>query len=210
MSQKPEVQAAIISSKSGVLIAIIGLIGGLLIAIFTPFATKWANRPEPTLAPTSLAIEQTSFSVSTYDGEGDTDKSCCAGRAELEYANNILDSPEYLLHYTLSDDSSKYSYAGIAFVFDQSQNLHDYQNIEFTVSFGATVNQVKLSIEDITHLEQQNISTGNPNQENKFVVPLINFDKVDFKAIHAMSFQVDSDFMHGNDTLTVKEIKFTK
>jgi hypothetical protein len=208
--EHPEVKAAIISSKSGVWIAIIGLIGGLLIAILTPFATKWANQPEPTPNPSSLAIEKIPYSVSTYEGEQDTDKLCCAGRAEWEYSNSVTFSPEYLLYYTLSDDISKYSYAGIAFVFVQSQNLSDYQNVELTVNFGTTINQVELNIEDIAQIKQPYTIVGNTNTETKFVVPLINFNKVDFKAIRAISFQVDSNFLSGSDKFVVKDIRFTK
>jgi hypothetical protein len=200
--RKTEIQKAIIG--------LIGIVIGAVLTAFLPlFAQKLVTQSVATQTPVFLTIEQISYSISTYDGERDTDKGCCAGRAEWEYTQSIAKSPEYLLRYSFSDNTSEYNYAGIVFVFEQSQNLNDYKNIEFTIDFGKTLNQVKLSIEDIAQ-EQENLVTGNPGEAKKFVVPLSNFGKIDFKAIHAISFQVDSDFMRGRDDFVVKDIRFTK
>ena len=66
MSQQPEVKAAIISSKIRSLDCNHWINSGLLVAILTPYVTKWANRPEPTLNQASLAIEQIPQKVAPF------------------------------------------------------------------------------------------------------------------------------------------------
>ena len=200
-------QAVIIAAVIGAICGCLGIVAG---AFLNPYAQKLINQPEPTPNPTSLVIEQVPFTIYTYDGERDSDITCCAGWADFEYVNNANLSPEYLLNYALLDDNSKYSYAGIAFVFAQSQNLSEYQNIEFTITFGDQVTQIEFNFEDIAQTKEPYRIVGEANTEGTYIVPLTNFGQIDFKAIRALSFQVDSDFILGSGKFGVKNIHFTK
>ena len=134
MSQEPEIKAAIISSKSGVWIAIIGLLGGLLIAILPPFAEKWANRFEPTPNPSSLAIEQLPVTVFIYDGRDEN----LGGWSNwiLSYLDSFPNYNSIIPYHT-----DQTGYAGIAFRFSDGQNLSKYQRIEFTIQFDGKESQ---------------------------------------------------------------------
>jgi hypothetical protein len=119
-------------------------------------------------------------------------------------------STDLSISYSMSDDKSRYSYAGIDFVFKPSQNLSDFRNIEFTIYFGKTVNQADFKFEDIAGVIEPFRLVGNADSNKRFVVSLSNFNQIDFNAIRAISFQVDSTFANGKDSLTVKNIVLTK
>jgi len=212
MSKEKSSEIASITTKGVILGALIGALATVITALlaFPPFqdwVRTWGKPVEP---EQELALEKIPFWISTYDGEGDSDPTCCAGRADLEYGNNVSPFPEYLMNYTLSDDSSRYSYVGMVFVFEQSQNFSDYQNIEFTVTFSKEVIQADLKFEDIAQTKELFHLVGSASSVNKFVVPFSNFATVDFKAIRAISFQVDSTFASGSGRLIVEDIRLTK
>lgn len=196
--------------QATIIAAIIAVFGIAVGSFLSPLAEKVINKPTPTLNPTSLAVEEIPFWISTYDGEGDSDPACCAGRGVLEYGNNVSHFPEYILTYIPSGDGSKYSYAGIDFVFKPSQNLFDYKNIEFTLTFSNKVSQAEFKFEDIAKTIESFRLVGSVDSEKSYVIPFENFTTVDFKAIRAISFQVDSAFASGRSNITVKNIRFIK
>lgn len=197
-------------AKATIVAAIIGVIGICLGAILTPVVEKLINQTTSTRRMTSLRLEENPFTVYPYDGEHDDDVDCCFGMADFEY---VLDSnlePGYALQYEIPAISEKFGYAGIAFVFEQSQNFSEYKKIEFSVAFTNEAEKFELNFEDIAGTKEPYLIVGKLDSENTYVVPLNNYKAVDFKAIRAISLQVDTQFIRGNGRIVVKDITFTK
>jgi hypothetical protein len=203
MSQEPEVKAAIISSKSGIWIAIIGLVGGLLIAILSPFATKWANRSEPTPNPLSLSIEQLPVVVFVYDGRDEN----LGGWSSLSisYLNSM---PNYHFSYSIPTDQT--GYAGMAFRFSGGQNLSNYKRIEFTLQFDdmETEHVIDFYLTDISdqksHVRITEIGSG----EKKESELLSNFAGINLNAIKEITFNTENTFVAGDHQVTISDIRF--
>jgi hypothetical protein len=203
MSQEPEVKAAIISSKSGVWIAIIGLIGGLLIAILTPFAAKWANRSEPSPNPAYLAIETLPMTVFVYDGRAEN----VAGWANLSIS--YFDSaPTYYFDYSVP--SNQAGYAGIAFRFNDGQNFSTYQTVEFTIKFddGEPEHVVDFYLTDISDKKSHIRVTELGHDEKKESELLSNFAGVNLNAIKEITFNTDNSFITGGHKANISAIHF--
>jgi hypothetical protein len=203
MSQEPEVKAAIISSKSGIWIAIIGLVGGLLIAILSPYATKWANRPEPTPNPLSLSIEQLPVVVFVYDGRDEN----LGGWSSLSisYLNSM---PNY--HFSYSIPTYQTGYAGMAFRFSGGQNLSNYKRIEFTFQFDdmETEHVIDFYLTDISGQKSHVRMTEIGSSEKKESELLSNFAGINLNAIKEITFNTDNTFVAGDHQVTVSDIRF--
>ena len=194
-----------------IIVAVIGFFGGIGTTFLKPWAEKLFNQPTQTPKATSLAIEQLPFTIFPFDGEHDPNNvGCCTGSAYFKYTINAKHLSEYAFDYSLPADSQKLSYAGLAFVFDESQILSEYQNIELTITFSDQANQIEMRFEDIANTQEPYRIVGKTNSTSIIIVPLRNFVKTDLKAVRAIDFQVDSTFALGNGKFVIKNIKFTK
>jgi len=201
----------ITQAQASIIAAVIGGLFLIILAFLTPWAEIIVKQPTRTPKATSLAIEQLPFTIFPFDGEHDPNNvGCCTGSAYFKYAINADHLSEYAFDYSLPADSQKLSYAGLAFVFDESQILSEYQNIELTITFSNQANQIEIRFEDIALINEAYRIVGKTNSQNTIIVPLSNFVKTDLKAVRAIDFQVDSHFALGNGTVVIKNIKFTK
>lgn len=206
MKKKIEITQA----QASIIAAVIGGLFLIVLAFLTPWAAKLINQPTSTPNPTSLTIEQLPFTIFPFDGDQDPNVGCCAGSAYFKYTINADHLSEYAFDYFLPADSQKISYAGMAFVFAELQNLSEYQNIELTITFRDQANQIDMRFEDITKTQEPYRIVGKTNSTNTIIVPLSNFVKIDLKAVRAIDFQVDLQFALGNGKVVIKNIKFTK
>jgi hypothetical protein len=157
-----------------------------------------------------MALEQLPYTIYPFDGESDEDPNCCAGRAYFELANSPDKSLAYGLNYNLPDASSKFGYAGLAFVFASSQDLSAYESIQFTIVFSDQTNKADINFQDITKLKVPYHIVGNGRSETKIIVPLSYFTGIDLKAIRAIGFQADSSAVSGDHQFYVKDIHLVK
>jgi hypothetical protein len=184
------------------------LIVGLVVAFlgFPPFqesVRSWSNSPKSQ----SIVIEQIPFTVYTF--EGDDDPSCCVGQSYFKYTIDKNLTPIYGLDYILPENDPRHGYAGIAFIFEQSQDFSNFGTLEFSVNFGETINQVDVSMEDITLAEADFHITGSNAQANSFIVPISNFKKINLKAVRSIEFQVNSTYASKTNWIDVFHIRLT-
>ena len=204
MSQEPEVKAAIISSKSGIWIAIIGLVGGLLIAILTPFATKWANRADPTPNASSLAIEQIPQTIFPYAGIDEGKGGTSAFR--IIYDQSL--KPIYRFDYTLSSNSDEYG--RLAFQFDQGQDVSEFKAIEFTIQFLESADVIQIHLIDIAKAGNSERITAKNTSEMKVTIPLENFKDIELKALKEIAFNAETGFSIGTNKILISDIRFVR
>jgi len=203
MSQEPEVRAEIIRSRSGVIIAIIGLIGGILIAILTPLVTKWVNQPTPTGAPTSYSIENFPQQDFAYSG-AEINK---GGMAVLYLIyNGSGQYPNYLLDYNIPEGQP--GYAGLAFQFTSGQNVAGYDAIEFTVQFSDFNIPIDFYVKDISGQDSSIRITSSSTDKMNIRYALTNFSGVNFNALREIGFNSDNTFSTGRHTINVSNIRF--
>jgi hypothetical protein len=185
------------------------IIAGAVIILIAGFALGIQSQTNNTDS-NILTIEQLPYNIYPFDGQSDEDPACCFGRAYLQIDNSSPKDLAYGLNYFLDGDATKFGYAGFAFVFTTSQNLSTYESIRFTIIFGDQSNKADINFQDITKLKVPYHITGNGQSENKFIVPLSQFGKIDLKAIRSIGFQVDSSVANGNHTFYVKDIQLIK
>src|SRR6266540_4954218 len=200
MAQEPEVKAALISSRSGIWIAIIGLVGGLLIAILSPFATKLANRPSPTPSPGSLAIEQIPQQVFAFAGNNNPDGG--SGQFWLIYDDA---TPIYRLDFSLP--AGKYGYAGLAFQFTESQTLSPYHAIELTIIFGRSNDEVDMYIKDISKAEGNVHIAASSTNEMFLRYEFANFSNVNFNAVKEIVLFSETKSLTGDHQVRIKNVR---
>jgi hypothetical protein len=188
------------------LIAILGIVVG---AFLNPLASKWINQPEPTLNPTSLAIEQIPLKLYTY--QGDTDTTCsCVGVAHMEFRYDANLLPGYTLNYVFPDNNSNYGYAGLVFKFENAQNFSNYSAVEFSIVFSDPNDQANVDITDISGLKVPYHIVDNGAHENKVVIPFSNYKGTEFNAVSSIGFSANTGFSLGKHKFTVNNIRFIK
>lgn len=199
----PEVKAAMISSRSGIWIAIIGLIGGLLIAILTPVVTNWVNRPEPAPDSTILTIEALPVSVFAYDGRAEN----LGGWTNLGLSY-IDSAPTYNFDFSIPSDQA--GYAGLSFRFNDGQNLSTYQRIEFKIKFDEDEPEHMLDfyLTDISGKKNHIRMTELGSDEKKESELLSNFAGVNLNAIREITFNMDDSFVTGGHKVNISGIHF--
>lgn len=202
MSQEPEVKAAVISDRSGIWIAIIGLVGGVLIAVLTPFAVKWANRPEPVQEAVSLAIEQIPQQVFSY---ADTSS---GGWSALWLISEHVDAKTYRFDYWLPEGKS--GYAGLAFQFLEGSNLAGYSAVECTVTFSQSPDTIDLYFKDIADNFNTIRVTGNNTNEMNLRYVFTNFPGINFNAVKEFGVVVNADFSTGGHQVFIENVRFVK
>jgi hypothetical protein len=198
------ISAAWITAVAGGIILAIGTILG---ALFAPWAERWANPPETLPNSTSLEIEQIPFTIYPFDGNDNP--SCCVGQSYFEYTIDKDLTPIYGLDYILPENDPRHGYAGIAFIFEESQDFSNFETLEFSVNFGETINQVDVSMEDITLAEADFHITGSNAQANSFIVPISNFKKINLKAVRSIEFQVNSTYASKTNWIDVFHIRLS-
>ena len=195
------------SPQATILAAVIAVLGIVVGAFLNPIATKLINKPEPTPNPRSVTIEQIPFTIYPFDGNDNP--SCCVGQSYFEYTIDKDLTPIYGLDYILPENDPRHGYAGIAFIFEQSQDFSNFETLEFSVNFGETINQVDVSMEDITLAEADFHITGSNAQANSFIVPISNFKKINLKAVRSIEFQVNSTYASKTNWVDVFHIRLT-
>jgi hypothetical protein len=192
---------AVISSATTLIVGLVAAFLG-----FPPFqesVRSWGNSPKPQ----TLAIEQIPYTIYPFDGN--EDPSCCVGQSYFKYTIDENLIPIYRLIYTLPENEPRRGYAGIAFVFERSQDFSDFETLEFSVNFGDNIDQVDVSIEDITLAEADFHITGSETQANAFIVPVSNFKGIDLKAVRSIEFQVNSTYASRTNWIDVFRIRLT-
>jgi hypothetical protein len=200
MSQEPEVKAAMINSRSGIIIAIIGLIGGLLIAILPPFVAKLASTPA---MPKGLSMEKIEQQVFAYYGEAEN----VGGFAKFDLAyDGVRERPSYVLNYNIPGDQA--GYAGLAFQFKKSLNAESYQAIEFEIQFDAANVPIDFYLKDANKngTRMRILSTGTDPIKMRY--ELSNFREIEFNALKEIGFNSDNTFSTGRHIVTIRAIQF--
>ncbi len=200
MSQEPEVKAALINSRSGIIIAIIGLIGGLLIAILPPFVAKLAAAPTETKG---LAMEQIEQKIFAYYGEAEN----VGGFAKIDLAyDGVHEKPSYILNYNIPGD--KTGYAGVAFQFKKSLDVESYRAIEFEIRFDAANVPIDFYVKDANKngATMRILSTGTDPLRMRY--ELTNFKGIEFNALKEVGFNADNTFSTGAHIVTIRSMQF--
>lgn len=203
---KKEGEMKLTSPQATIFAALIAVVGIIIGSFLTPLAEWLINKP--TTNSRALTIEQIPFTVFPYGG--DSNPSCCVGQGSMGFKNNSNLQPIYSLDYNLPENETRLGYSGLAFTFEQSQNLSEYYAIEFNIFFGDGINQSDINLKDITFKDIAFHVTGNANQWNTIVVPLTNFIGVDLKAVQVIEFEVLSNYTTGNHRFEISNIQFIK
>ncbi|MGE5252091.1 MAG: hypothetical protein ACM3QS_17940 [Bacteroidota bacterium] len=203
--EPPEVKAALIGRNAGILIAVIGLLGGLLIAFVNPLASKWVNRPAPTADPAALAVEEIPQLVFAYGGTAEGQ----AGSAvmNLRYAGTPP-RPHYFLRFDIP--AGQIGYAGMAFQFDGGQNLSGFRAVEFTINFDQPDTLIEFYLKDIAGGFSTVRIVGAAAGEMELHYELANFKHSDLNALKEAGFLADDYFSSGPHSITVHELRFVR
>ena len=207
-NETPDVTSSRISAKAQIIAALIGalatVITALIIALFTPFVEQWAiNRSEKKEDSLGiLASEAIPQKVFSYAGNNNPD----AGWSTLWLIFDTEEKPIYKFEYSLPE--SEYGYAGLAFQFDEPQNLDAYSGVEFTVKFYEADGRVDFFIKDNADQNAQMQVAAKGTSEAVVQYKFSNFPGIEFSAIKEIGLNVDTTVITGNYHVEIKDIHF--
>ncbi len=149
MTEKAQdtITIAKITVAGTILVAIISLIGNLF-SVYWQFIRKpdEASQRTPTPVSNSLAIEQIPQRVFAYYGNAEN----LGGFATVNLAyDGMAPYPSYILDYNVPEGQT--GYAGMAFQFDEGQNVLGYKAIEFTIQFNDVNIPIDFYVKDISN-----------------------------------------------------------
>ena len=133
-----------------------------------------------------------------------------------------VDGQTYTLAYNLPEDDKEAS-VGLAFSFDQVQNLLSFGYVQITVDFGWPDTSCRFYIKDVADTPQtmDGVSLGHVlsaegtsvfnlgDYKYAYTIPLdANFFDTDFSAITEIGFSLATPFAHGDKEIIFSDIKF--
>ncbi len=190
--------------RAAVLASVIGVIGIVVGAFMNPIAVQLINKPTPTPAADSLAIEQIPQQIFAYAGNDNPDGGW--GAFWLYYKSG--NKPVYKLEFTLPDD--KNGYAGLAFEFMEGMNFSDYKAVECAVIFDRMDDVVDLYFKDIAGNFNTVRVANNGANEMSLRYEFTNFPTVNFNALEEFGVVASTDFTRGSHHVRIKNIRFVK
>jgi hypothetical protein len=137
-------------------------------------------------------------------------------------AQFIANGGTYTLDYSLPQNNID-AHVGLAFAFEQAQNLSDYGYVQMTIDFGWPETSCKFYLKDVYNTSQtaSQVSLGHllsgveiavfnlGGQKFTFTIPLKeNFSDADFSVISEVGFSLETPYAHGDKEITFSEIRF--
>jgi len=189
------------------------LLTGVAIVIgFVLLYSFWKSRTSTDSAV--FPIERAPVSAGLY--EGVKDPQIGKGTGSLEVTSATLDdqiATSYKLYYSIPKDGD--AYAGISLWFSEPQDLTEYKYIELTISFGDNQARCRLFIKDsftgygFVMLGDGNIVSAKQDEQT-IKIPLKSFSSISRKLVKDLDFDVNGDFVRGDNSFTVSNIRFLK
>ena len=179
---------------------IVPLITALIGAGMTYFVTTYEKAPPP---QTEVAIESIPMHVFAFAGNNNPDGGWSAFDVYYKENKEII----YNFLYSLPTDGQS-GYAGLAFNFDHSVDLSEFESLSFLLIIPPT-EEVDLVIKDISGVEQRYRLRGGLT-ETQMNIALSNFKGVNLKAVQEVVFFADTGFITGDHSLSVTDIYFKR
>jgi hypothetical protein len=206
MTEKTQdtITVAKITAAATILVAIISLIGNMF-TVYWQFIRKpdEASQHTPTPESTSLAIEQIPQKVFAYYGNAEN----LGGVATVNLAyDGKFPYPDYMLDYNVPEGPT--GYAGMAFQFDEGQNVLGYKAIEFTIQFNDVNIPIDFYVKDISNKRGNIRVLSTSTDKIKLRYDLGNFKDVNFNALKEVGLNSDITFSTGRHVVTIYGISF--
>lgn len=200
--EKVEITINKIKARAKIVTAMIAVLGIIIGAILGPIVEKLINRPIDEVVPVSLQLEQIPQNIFAYAG---SDESIGGWSALwLRYEGN--GNPVYRLDYSLPTDQN--GYAGMAFQFEEGQDLSEYKAVEITIRFYEPDSRIDFFIKDIAQNNAQMQVVAKGTNEAIIEYDFSNFSEVNFSAIKEIGLNVDTSVITGSHRVEIKNIKF--
>jgi hypothetical protein len=197
-----------LNQKIIISLAILGIIATIFAAFVSGHDWFSPSLPTPTVilsSPSknimSLGIEQISGDVVSYDGL----QKNMGGIASI--TRGFVDStPSYIFTYELPTD--KEGFAGFVFVFDQAEDVSQFEKIEFAITFQSTNGKIDLYFQDNTGKQDSVRVISNGLDPMNKSIPLSEFAEIDLNALKEVKFDVNTTFESGSQEIIVDNIHF--
>ncbi|MBL6960646.1 MAG: hypothetical protein ISR59_06015 [Anaerolineales bacterium] len=199
-----EITKTKMETKTAIIVAFIGVVGIVIGAILGPLVEKWMNGLGEEKAPVYLPIEEIPQKIFPYAGNDNPN----GGWSTLWLIYDEEKSPAYKFEYNLPVD--KYGHAGLAFQFDEPQNLDAYSAVEFTIQFSEADGRIDFFIKDNTDKNAQMQVVAKGTGEAVIQYRFSNFPGIEFSAIKEIGLNVDTTVITGNYRLEIKDIHFVE
>jgi len=191
-------------NRTKIIVAFIGIASITLGAIIGPIAEKWVNSLGEEKAPAVLSVEEIPQKIFPYSGNNTPDD----GWSTLWLIYDQKQEPTYKFEYNLPGNS--YGYAGLAFQFDEAQNLDAYSGVEFTIQFYETDGRIDFFVKDNTNANAQMQVVTKGTGEAVIQYKFSSFPGIEFSAIKEIGLNVDTTVTTGNYHLEIKDIRFVE
>ena len=116
--------------------------------------------------------------------------------------------PHYFLQYDIP--AGQVGYAGLAFRFDEAQDLGSFRAVEFTIRFEHPDSPVDFYLKDISNQRGSVRITGTGTGEMELHYELANFKEANLNALKEIGFLADNHFSLGRHSITVYDIRFVR
>jgi len=161
------------------------------------------DRETPPPPGTEGTIESMPVHIFAFAGNNNPDGGW--GTLDVYFQDDL---PAYNLTYSLPTDGTN-GYAGLTFKFEEGADLSEFESVSFLLTIPPN-KEVDLLVKDIAGKELRYRVRGGPQTETKLDVALSNFKNVNLKAVREVMFFVDTGFISGNHSFSVKEMKFLR
>ena len=175
---------------------VVPLLTALIGAGMTYFVTTYEKAPPP---QTEAPIESMPVKIFAFAGDGGW------GILDVYYKDEL---PSYNFTYSLPTDGTS-GYAGMTFKFEEGADLSGFESVAFLLTIPPN-EEADLLVKDIAGKELRYRVRGGPQAESKLEIPLSNFKDVNLKAVREVMFFVDTGFVTGERSFSVKEMKFSR
>ncbi len=185
-------------------VAVIGLVGTCVAAFFAiPAFQTWVGSLFSPSNPKSLAVEEIPQRVFAYYGNA-------VNLGGVSTVNLAYDGsspyPSYMLDYNVP--AGQTGYAGMAFQFNNGQNMTRYNAVEFTIQFNEINVPIDFYVKDISNEDGYIRILSTSTDKMKLRYELGNFKQVNFNALKEVGFNSDNSFSSGRHIVTISGIRF--